>query len=135
MARHKGFLDEAVKGCRRIDDLKENDKVLIAEGCTHHRQCNDIGSVKIPRWLRAHAGKELAIETCSGRDFPEDLSPYALVIHCGGCMLNEREVLSRMERAKKQGIAFTNYGTAIAYMNGILERSIEIIYGARIERN
>ena len=135
MARHKGFLDEAVKGCRRIDDLKENDKVLIAEGCTHHRQCNDIGSVKIPRWLRTHAGKELAIETCSGRDFPEDLSPYALVIHCGGCMLNEREVLSRMERAKKQGIAFTNYGTAIAYMNGILERSIEIIYGARIERN
>lgn len=135
MARHKGFLDEAVKGCRRIDDLKENDKVLIAEGCTHHRQCNDIGSVKIPRWLRAHAGKELAIETCSGRDFPENLSPYALVIHCGGCMLNEREVLSRMERAKKQGIAFTNYGTAIAYMNGILERSIEIIYGARIERN
>lgn len=135
MARHKGFLDEAVKGCRRIDDLKENDKVLIAEGCTHHRQCNDIGSVKIPRWLRAHAGKKLAIETCSGRDFPEDLSPYALVIHCGGCMLNEREVLSRMERAKKQGIAFTNYGTAIAYMNGILERSIEIIYGARIERN
>lgn len=135
MARHKGFLDEAVKGCRRIDDLKGNDKVLIAEGCTHHRQCNDIGSVKIPRWLRAHAGKELAIETCSGRDFPEDLSPYALVIHCGGCMLNEREVLSRMERAKKQGIAFTNYGTAIAYMNGILERSIEVIYGARIERN
>ena len=135
MARHKGFLDEAVKGCRRINDLKENDKVLIAEGCTHHRQCNDIGSVKIPRWLRAHAGKELAIETCSGRDFPEDLSPYALVIHCGGCMLNEREVLSRMERAKKQGIAFTNYGTAIAYMNGILERSIEVIYGARIERN
>lgn len=135
MARHKGFLDEAVKGCRRIDDLKENDKVLIAEGCTHHRQCNDIGSVKIPRWLRAHAGKELAIETCSGRDFPEDLSPYALVIHCGGCMLNEREVLSRMERAKKQGIAFTNYGTAIAYMNGILERSIEVIYGARIGRN
>ncbi len=135
MARHKGFLDEAVKGCRRIDDLKENDKVLIAEGCTHHRQCNDIGSVKIPRWLRAHAGKELAIETCSGRDFPENLSPYALVIHCGGCMLNEREVLSRMERAKKQSIAFTNYGTAIAYMNGILERSIEIIYGARIERN
>lgn len=135
MARHKGFLDEAVKGCRRIDDLKENDKVLIAEGCTHHRQCNDIGSVKIPRWLRAHAGKELAIETCSGRDFPENLSPYALVIHCGGCMLNEREVLSRMERAKKQGIAFTNYGTAIAYMNGILERSIEVIYGARFERN
>ncbi len=135
MARHKGFLDEAVKGCRRIDDLKENDKVLIAEGCTHHRQCNDIGSVKIPRWLRAHAGKELAIETCSGRDFPENLSPYALVIHCGGCMLNEREVLSRMERAKKQGIAFTNYGTAIAYINGILERSIEVIYGARIERN
>ena len=135
MARHKGFLDEAVKGCRRIDDLKENDKVLIAEGCTHHRQCNDIGSVKIPRWLRAHAGKELTIETCSGRDFPEDLSPYALVIHCGGCMLNEREVLSRMERAKKQGIAFTNYGTAIAYMNGILERCIEVIYGSCIERN
>lgn len=129
MARHKGFLEEAVQGCRMIDKLKENDKVLIAEGCTHHRQCNDIGSVKIPRWLREHVGAQLMIETCSGRDFPDDLSQYALVIHCGGCMLNEREVLSRMERAKRQGVPFTNYGTAIAYMNGILERSIEVIYG------
>lgn len=127
MARHKGFLQEAVKGVAAIEGLRANDTVLIAEGCTHHRQCNDIGSVKLPRWLKAHVGEDLEIETCSGRDFPEDLSKYALIIHCGGCMLNEREVQSRMKRAVSQGVPFTNYGTAIAYMNGILDRSIEII--------
>lgn len=129
MARHKGFLDTAVEGVHAIDGLKKNDKVLIAEGCTHHRQCNDIGSVKIPRWLKTHVGEELAIETCSGRDYPEDLTDYALVIHCGGCMLNEKEVQNRMKQAVRAGIPFTNYGTAIAYMNGILDRSIQIIYG------
>jgi [FeFe] hydrogenase H-cluster maturation GTPase HydF len=128
MARHKGFLDTAVEGVRALDSLKAGDTVLIAEGCTHHRQCNDIGSVKIPRWLKAHVGEELCIETCSGRDFPEDLSKYALVIHCGGCMLNEREVQHRMKSAIAQGVPFTNYGTAIAHMNGILQRSIKIIY-------
>lgn len=127
MARHKGFLDVAVDGAKKLDELKKNDHVLIAEGCTHHRQCNDIGSVKIPRWLNKHVGDELVIETVSGRDFPEDLSKYALIIHCGGCMLNEKEVQSRMKRAQKAGVAFTNYGTAIAHMNGILERSIEVI--------
>jgi [FeFe] hydrogenase H-cluster maturation GTPase HydF len=128
MARHKGFLDTAVEGVRALDSLKAGDTVLIAEGCTHHRQCNDIGSVKIPRWLKAHAGEELCIETCSGRDFPENLSKYALVIHCGGCMLNEREVQHRMKSAIAQGVPFTNYGTAIAHMNGILRRSTDIIY-------
>ena len=127
MARHKGFLQVAVDGCHAIDSLKAGDHVLIAEGCTHHRQCNDIGSVKIPRWLKAHVGQELVIETCSGRDFPEDLSSYALVIHCGGCMLNEKEVRYRMKCAKAQGVPFTNYGIAIAHMNGILERSIRAI--------
>jgi [FeFe] hydrogenase H-cluster maturation GTPase HydF len=130
MARHKGFLDTAVAGASALDSLKAGDTVLIAEGCTHHRQCNDIGSVKIPRWLKAHAGQELSIETCSGRDFPEDLSKYALVIHCGGCMVNGREVQYRMKSAISQGIPFTNYGTAIAHMNGILRRSIQIIYPA-----
>jgi [FeFe] hydrogenase H-cluster maturation GTPase HydF len=131
MARHKGFLDTAVEGVRALDSLKAGDTVLIAEGCTHHRQCNDIGSVKIPRWLKAHAGEELCIETCSGWDFPEDLSKYALVIHCGGCMLNEREVQHRMKSAIAQGVPFTNYGIAIAHMNGILRRSTDIIYSTK----
>jgi [FeFe] hydrogenase H-cluster maturation GTPase HydF len=127
MARHKGFLDTALEGVAAIDTLKAGDTVLIAEGCTHHRQCNDIGSVKIPRWLQSHVGGEIQIETCSGRDFPEDLSKYALVIHCGGCMLNEREVQYRMKSAVAQGVPFTNYGTAIAHMNGILRRSTRVI--------
>jgi [FeFe] hydrogenase H-cluster maturation GTPase HydF len=127
MARHKGFLDTALAGVAAIDTLKAGDTVLIAEGCTHHRQCNDIGSVKIPRWLQSHVGGEIQIETCSGRDFPEDLSKYALVIHCGGCMLNEREVQYRMKSAVAQGVPFTNYGTAIAHMNGILRRSTRVI--------
>ena len=90
MARYKGLLDEAVRGVAAIERLKDGDRVLIAEGCTHHRQCDDIGAVKIPRWLKNHTGKQLEIETCSGREFPEDLTRFALVIHCGGCMLNER---------------------------------------------
>lgn len=128
MARHKGFLDIAVEGVKAIDSLKDGDRVLIAEGCTHHRQCDDIGTVKIPRFLKKYTGKELIIETSSGTGFPEDLTPYAIVIHCGGCMLNEREVLRRMRFAKKQGVPVTNYGIAIAQMKGILGRSIEHVH-------
>lgn len=128
MARYKGFLDIAVEGVKAIDGLKDGDRVLIAEGCTHHRQCDDIGTVKIPRFLKKYTGKELVIETSSGTGFPEDLTPYALVIHCGGCMLNEREVLRRMRFAKKQGVPVTNYGIAIAQMKGILGRSIEHVH-------
>ena len=124
MARYKGFLEKAVLGAAHIDRLKDGDRVLIAEGCTHHRQCDDIGTVKIPRWLKTRTGKEISIETSSGTGFPEDLTPYALVIHCGGCMLNGREMQSRIGRAVSQGVPVTNYGTAIAYMNGILRRSI-----------
>lgn len=126
MARYKGFLEGAVQGVAAIETLQDRDKVLICEGCTHHRQCEDIGTVKIPRWLRQHTGKELELVHTSGKDFPEDLSPYRLVIHCGGCMLNEREVAYRQKCAADAGIPFTNYGIAIAYMTGILKRSIEI---------
>lgn len=126
MARYKGFLEEAVKGVSRIKDLKDGDDILIAEGCTHHRQCEDIGSVKIPSWLRKFTGKDFNFNFSSGSGFPDDLSKYGLIIHCGACMLNNREVLSRMERAIKQQIPFTNYGIAISYMNGILKRSLEI---------
>ncbi|WP_394265822.1 [FeFe] hydrogenase H-cluster maturation GTPase HydF [Anaerotignum sp.] len=126
MARYKGFLEGAVQGVAAIETLRDGDKVLICEGCTHHRQCEDIGTVKIPRWLRQHTGKELELVHTSGKDFPEDLSPYRLVIHCGGCMLNEREVAYRQKCAADAGIPFTNYGIAIAYMTGILKRSIEI---------
>ncbi|MCR5467522.1 MAG: [FeFe] hydrogenase H-cluster maturation GTPase HydF [Lachnospiraceae bacterium] len=127
MARYKGYLDTALEGVHKIDELKDGDKVLIAEGCTHHRQCNDIGTVKIPRWLLEYTKKDIQIESCQGRDFPEDLSPYSLVIHCGGCMLNEREVKYRMNMSVEEGVPFTNYGTVIAYMKGILDRSTEII--------
>lgn len=126
MARYKGYLETAVNGVAAIDHLKDGDKILISEGCTHHRQCDDIGTVKIPRWLKQHTGKELIIETSSGTEFPEDLTSYALVIHCGGCMLNEREVKYRMKCAEDQEVPFTNYGIAIAQMKGILKRSIEL---------
>ncbi|MCD8240127.1 MAG: [FeFe] hydrogenase H-cluster maturation GTPase HydF, partial [Oscillospiraceae bacterium] len=124
MARYKGLLAAAVQGAATIDGLRDGDRVLMAEGCTHHRQCDDIGSVKIPRWLRQYTGRRLEIETTSGRAFPEDLSPYRLVIHCGGCMLNEREVRYRMKTAQDQQVPITNYGVAIACMQGILRRSI-----------
>ena len=126
MARYKGFLEGAVQGVAAIETLQDREKVLICEGCTHHRQCEDIGTVKIPRWLRQHTGKELELVHTSGKDFPEDLLPYRLVIHCGGCMLNEREVAYRQKCAADAGIPVTNYGIAIAYMTGILKRSIEI---------
>ena len=126
MARYKGFLEQAVRGVGAIDRLQDGDTVLIAEGCTHHRQCDDIGTVKIPRWLREHTKKEIQIKTVSGTEFPEDVTPYAVVIHCGGCMLNEREVLYRMKCSVDQGVPFTNYGITIAHMKGILKRSIEL---------
>ena len=126
MARHKGLLDDAVAGVSAVKDLKDGDTVLIAEGCTHHRQCGDIGTVKIPGWLRAHTGKNLNIATCSGTEFPEDLTPYAMVVHCGGCMLNEREVRYRTKCAVDQGVPITNFGTLIAYLHGILYRSLSL---------
>lgn len=126
MARYKGFLTTAVKGAKSISDLNDGDKILIAEGCTHHRQCEDIGTVKLPKWLNNFTNKNIEIDFCSGTEFPNDLGKYKLVIHCGGCMLNEREVQSRMNMAIKQNVPFTNYGTSIAYMQGILERSLEI---------
>lgn len=126
MARHKGFLELAVSGAAKLDTLQDGDKVLICEGCTHHRQCGDIGTEKLPKWLRAYTGKELQLEFTSGKGFPDDVSGYALVLHCGGCMLTEREVLARMEQATAQGTPVTNYGTAIAQMNGILKRSLSI---------
>ncbi len=127
MARFKGYLETAVKGIQAVDSLKDGDRILVSEGCTHHRQCEDIGTIKLPNWLLKYTGKDLKFEWSSGREFKEDLSPYAMVIHCGGCMLNEREVKYRMKCAVDQGIPFTNYGIAIAYMKGILQRSIEPI--------
>lgn len=126
MARYKGLLETAVKGVAAIDRLRDGDRILVAEGCTHHRQCEDIGTVKLPAWLRRHTGKELSFETSSGVGFPEDLSPYSLVLHCGGCMLNEREVQHRMRSAVEQGVPITNYGTAIAFVQGILRRSLSL---------
>ncbi|HIS62240.1 MAG TPA: [FeFe] hydrogenase H-cluster maturation GTPase HydF [Candidatus Scybalomonas excrementigallinarum] len=125
-ARYKGDLWEAVKGARAIENLKDGDTILMAEGCTHHRQCEDIGTVKIPNWIRNYTkGKNIRIETCSGTEFPSDLSKYRLIVHCGGCTLNEREMKYRIRCAVDQGIPITNYGIFIAYMKGILERSIE----------
>lgn len=125
-ARYKGNLQTVVQGAAAIETLQDGDKVLISEGCTHHRQCDDIGSVKIPRWLKNYTGKELQIELSSGTEFPEDLSSYKLIIHCGGCMLNEREMKYRLKCAGDQNVPITNYGIAIAYMQGILRRSVEV---------
>ena len=126
MARYKGLLEDAVKGAAAVENLRDGATVLVAEGCTHHRQCNDIGTVKIPGWLRKYTGKNLNIRACAGTEFPEDLTGINHVVHCGGCMLGEREVLYRMKCAADQGVPITNYGTLIAYLNGILKRSIEI---------
>ncbi len=127
LARYKGFLSTAVKGVEGIKALKEGDTVLIAEGCTHHRQCYDIGTYKIPKWLREYTGANISIETSSGNEFPEDLSKYKMVIHCGGCMTQDREMLYRMKCAIDAKVPFTNYGIFIAFVNGILDRSIEKI--------
>ena len=134
MARYKGTLDQSAAGAAQLDRLQDGDKVLLSEGCTHHRQCEDIGTVKIPRWLREYTGKDLVLEHSSGRDFPEDLSPYRLIIHCGGCMLGEREMAYRQKTAQDAGVPFTNYGMAIAQMHGILQRSLEPLAAARREQ-
>ncbi len=125
-ARHKGNLKTLTEGVKAVDSLQSGDRVLIAEGCTHRRQCDDIGTVKIPRWLKEYTGKELILETCSGIDFPADLSPYRLVIHCGGCTLHEKEMKHRIFRAGEQKVPIVNYGIFIAYVNGILARSVEV---------
>ena len=125
-ARYKGDLKEAVHGAAQLDKLQDGDTVLISEGCTHHRQCGDIGTVKLPNWIRKYTGKELNFEFTSGGEFPEDLSRYALVVHCGGCMLNEREMKARIARAVAQNVPITNYGICIAQVHGILKRSVEL---------
>ena len=127
MARHKGFLKSAVKGVKAIDTIEDGDTVLISEGCTHHRQCEDIGTYKLPKWLDEYTGKKINIETTSGLSFADDLSKYKMIIHCGACMLNDREMKYRTKCAEDAGIPMTNYGTAIAYMKGILARSLEVL--------
>lgn len=128
-ARYKGNLETVVNGAKSLDTLEEGDTILISEGCTHHRQCEDIGTVKLPRWITSHTGKKINYEFSSGTEFPIDLSKYKLIIHCGGCTLNEREMKYRLKCAQDQNIPITNYGIAIAHMKGILERSIEIFKG------
>lgn len=125
-ARYKGNLRQAVEGANLLEHLQDGDRILISEGCTHHRQCNDIGTVKLPNWILAYTQKKLEFSWTSGGEFPTDLSDYRLIIHCGGCMLNEQEMQYRLRFAKEQNIPMTNYGIAIAKMNGILERSIAI---------
>ena len=132
-ARHKGLLDAAVHGAAEIDRLRDGDTVLICEGCTHHRQCDDIGTVKLPRWIRNYTGCNLKFEFTSGGEFPEELSDYSLIIHCGGCMLNEREVRYRMKCAADQGVPITNYGVAIAFTQGILRRSVAMFPHLAVE--
>ena len=132
-ARFKGNLKTAAAGAAAIDRLKDGDKILISEGCTHHRQCDDIGTVKLPRWIRNYTGKDLEFEYSSGRDFPEDVTKYNLIVHCGGCMLNEREMRYRQKCALDQEIPITNYGIAIAYMQGILKRCVEMFPDVRKE--
>lgn len=125
-ARYKGNLESAVKGVTALDRLEDGDTILISEGCTHHRQCDDIGTVKIPKWIREYTGKEIRIETTSGTEFPDELGKYRLIVHCGGCMLNEREMKYRLSCAQGQGVPMTNYGILIAYVKGILKRSVEV---------
>lgn len=123
-ARYKGDLNALVQGASTLKNLKDGDKVLISEGCTHHRQCGDIGTVKLPNWIKEYTGKDITFEFTSGGDFPEDLSSYALVVHCGGCMLNSREMAYRINSAKAEGVPIVNYGVLIAHIHGILKRSL-----------
>lgn len=125
MARYKGDLKTVVAGAKALDNIKSGDKILISEGCTHHRQCDDIGTVKLPRWIREYTKSEPVFEFSSGTEYPRNLSEYKLIIHCGACMLNDQEVKHRMQEAKEQNIPFTNYGIAIAYIHGILKRTVE----------
>lgn len=134
-ARYKGNLLSAVKGAATLDRLNDGDKILISEGCTHHRQCGDIGTVKLPAWIEEYTGKKLSFEFTSGRDFPEDISDYSLVVHCGGCMLTEREMQYRVRQAEDSEIPMTNYGMVIAHVHGILRRSLEPFAEALKELN
>ena len=127
MARYKGSLESAVSGAEKMKNLNDGDTILISEGCTHHRQCGDIGTQKLPKWLKEYTKKELNFKFTSGKDFPEDLSGIALVIHCGGCMLTEREMQYRRRFCEENNVPITNYGTAIAQINGILSKSLEPI--------
>ncbi|SCZ80078.1 [FeFe] hydrogenase H-cluster maturation GTPase HydF [Pseudobutyrivibrio xylanivorans] len=127
MARYKGSLNTQLEGVAALKKLEDGDKVLISEACTHHRQCNDIGTVKMPGWVKKYTGKEIDFEFSSGNDFPEDLSKYKLVIHCGGCMINGAEMQNRVKHCKSQGVPVVNYGMAIAEFNGILDRSLRVI--------
>ena len=125
-ARHKGNIFELVKGVKKLDTLSDNDIVLISEGCTHHRQCGDIGTVKLPAWIKKYTGRDIKFEFTSGTEFPAELSKYSMMIHCGGCMLNEREMKYRIKCAADAEVPITNYGMTIAYVNGILRKSLEI---------
>lgn len=133
MANYKGSLKTLLAGAKTISKLNDGDKVLISEGCTHHRQCNDIGTVKLPNWIKDFSKAKVDFEFTQGGEFPSDLNKYKLIIHCGGCMLNEAEMKSRIKKAKENGIPIVNYGMAIAYMNGILERALEIFRGKKFE--
>ena len=124
-ARYKGNLERTIKGAYKLDELRDGDKILISEGCTHHKQCGDIGTEKLPKWILKYTGKKLQFVFTSGGDFPEDVKEYKLIIHCGACMLNEKQMQARTEQAKVSGIPMTNYGIVIAYLNGILNRSVE----------
>ena len=126
MARHKGNLEQAVLGVAALKQLQDGDRILISEGCTHHRQCGDIGTEKLPKWIRDFTGRQFNFSWTSGTEFPADLSPYRLVIHCGGCMLNEREMQYRYRCAADQNVPMTNYGLCIAYVHGILKRSLSV---------
>ena len=125
-ARYKGDLITQVKGAAALCDLKDGDKILISEGCTHHRQCGDIGTVKLPKWINEFTGCDIKFDFTSGGEFPKDLSGYKLVVHCGGCMLNEAEMKNRIQTATNANIPIVNYGVAIAHINGILKRSLEL---------
>ena len=125
MARYKGDLEQVIAGVSMLDHIEDGDKILISEGCTHHRQCNDIGTVKLPGWIKDYTKKEIEFCFTSGTEFPEDLAPYKMIVHCGACMLNEREMKYRQAWAKDQKIAMTNYGILIAHVHGILKRSVE----------
>ncbi len=127
MARYKGSLESAIKGAEKMKNLNDGDTVLISEGCTHHRQCGDIGTQKLPKWLKEYSGKKLNFKFTSGKDFPEDLTDVSLVVHCGGCMLTEREMQYRRRFCEENNVPITNYGTAIAQINGILEKSLQPI--------
>ena len=126
-ARFKGVLAPAMQAAQALEALPAGSRILISEGCTHHRQCNDIGTVKLPKWIQSYTKKTFQFDFSSGNSFPEDLSPYQLIVHCGGCMLNQREMENRAARAASQGVPYTNYGVLIAYLNGILKRSLSFL--------